>query len=759
MKSNFLREIIDADLASGKHSEVVTRFPPEPNGYLHIGHARALWVNFGLAEHYGGKCHLRMDDTNPETEETEFVEAIQEDIRWLGYEWSERVYFASECFDFLWDCALRLVKQGQAYVDDQTVEQIRETRGELGVAGTPSPYRDRSVEENLDLLNRMRAGEFPDGTKVLRAKIDMAASNMIMRDPLMYRIRHVSHHRTGDDWCIYPMYDFAHGLTDSNEGITHSLCTLEFENNREIYDWLVEETKVACKPRQYEFAKLRFTYILLSKRKLKLLVAEGIVDGWDDPRMPTLAGMRRRGYTPEALKGLCAEVGVTKSNATLDLSRLEGAVRDDLNHKAPRVMGVLRPLEVVITNYEGEGETLEASYWPHDVPKEGSRPVPFGQRIFIEREDFAEAPPKGWHRLAPGVEVRLRYAYFIRCEEVVKDAEGQVVQLRCTYDPATRGGKSPDGRKVKGTLHWVAADEAFRAPVRLYDRLFNVEIPALYPDVHEALNPKSNETVEAALEPSLRAAKAGDRFQFERQGYFIVDTKDSADGPVFNRTVTLRDGWKKKKAPAKVEAPAPPRNKKADTRPQKRTRAQIRAAAREADAVLAAAYATAQQSLSAEDADVLTGDRAVWALYEQAVATYDAPAAVARWTINEVLRVAKDGSVAELPLTGEALGKLVQLVEDGTVSATAGKEVFAELVEKGGDPAAIVEAKGLTQVSDEASLRPIIAGVLEAHPDHVARYKGGNQGLVGFFVGQVMRGTGGKADPKKVNALLREMLA
>jgi glutaminyl-tRNA synthetase len=548
--SNFIRDIINEDLARGTHTSVMTRFPPEPNGYLHIGHAKSICLNFGLARDYNGVCNLRFDDTNPAKEEVEYVDSIKEDVRWLGFDWDDREYFASDYFEQLYQYAVHLIDAGKAYVDSLSAEAIRDYRGTLTEPGRNSPYRDRSVEENRDLFERMRAGEFPDGAHVLRAKIDMAAPNLSLRDPTIYRIRKVAHHRTGDQWCVYPLYDFAHGLSDSIEGVTHSICTLEFENNRALYDWFLDNLPVKNRPRQYEFARLNLTYTVLSKRKLLKLVQENIVEGWDDPRMPTLSGLRRRGYTPDAIRNFCDRIGVAKRDSTVDLALLEFSIREDLNDRAPRFMGVLNPLRVVIENYpEDREEVLEAMNHPTDE-RFGTREVPFGKVLFIERDDFREDPPKKFFRLAPGREVRLRYAYFITCVDVVKDpATGEVVELRCTYDPATRGGNAPDGRKVKSTIHWVAADHAIDAEVRLYDRLFTAPDPeaAGEGDFRVCLNPQSLETLTACkLEPGLGQLEKGTTVQFERMGYFCRDIRDDApDHPVFNRTATLRDPWAK----------------------------------------------------------------------------------------------------------------------------------------------------------------------------------------------------------------------
>ena len=542
---NFLEEIIEESIARGD-KRVQTRFPPEPNGYLHIGHAKSICLNFGLAKKYGGLCNLRFDDTNPVKEDVEYVDSIKEDVRWLGFEWAVERY-ASDYFDQLYEWAKELIKKGLAYVDDQTQEQIRQTRGTVTVPGTESPWRNRSVEENLDLFERMRAGEFGDGEKVLRAKIDMAHPNMLLRDPIMYRILHSEHHRTGNKWCIYPMYDYAHGESDSIERITHSICTLEFDVHRPLYDWFIEKLGI-FPSHQYEFARLNLTYTMMSKRKLLQLVQEGIVTGWDDPRMPTISALRRRGYTPESIRMFADKVGVAKRDNVIDLGLLEFCVREDLNKRAERRMAVLDPLKVVITNYpEDKQETVECVNNPEDESA-GRRGVPFGREIWIERSDFMENPPKKYYRLSPGGEVRLRYAYLIRCDEVIRDAEGRVTELRCTYDPESSGGKSSDGRRVKGVIHWVSAAHAVRAEVRLFDRLFtreSLDDPEEGKTFLDYLNPESLRKVTGYLEPSLAEASVGDKFQFERTGYFCMD-RDSAPGrPVFNRTVTLKDSWAK----------------------------------------------------------------------------------------------------------------------------------------------------------------------------------------------------------------------
>jgi glutaminyl-tRNA synthetase len=552
---NFLQEILEEDKRTGKHGgRVHTRFPPEPNGYLHIGHAKSICLNFGLAQQYGGKTNLRLDDTNPLTEDTDYVQSIERDVKWLGFSWDDRKFFASDYFEQLYNFAVELIKQGKAYVCSLSADEISEYRGDFNTPGRDSPYRNRSIEENLDLFARMRAGEFPDGKHTLRAKIDMTSPNPVLRDPPIYRIRHAHHHNTGDKWCIYPLYDFAHCLSDAIEGITHSICTLEFENRRVLYDWIVDNLIKGDRPYQYEFARLKLTYTVMSKRKLLQLVNEKLVSGWDDPRMLTISGLRRRGCTPASIRDFATRIGVSKTDSWIDMSVLELCIREDLNEQAPRAMAVLRPLKVVIENYpEGKTEQLEVANHP-SKPEMGVRQVPFSRELYIEADDFQEVPPKGFFRLSPGKEVRLRSAYFIKCESVIKDGKGNVVELRCTYDPATRGGDSPDGRKVKGTLHWVPGN-APTAEVRLYERLFSAEHPDKDKDkdFKTFLNPHSLEIIkDARVEPMLADAAAESRFQFERLGYFYVDPKDSQPGkPIFNRTVTLKDSWTKEQGKQK----------------------------------------------------------------------------------------------------------------------------------------------------------------------------------------------------------------
>ena len=783
-RSDFIRTQIASDLDAGRYETVVTRFPPEPNGYPHVGHVKSICLNFDVAREFGGRCNLRMDDTNPETEDMEYVAALREAIQWLGYNPDDRVLYASDYFEDFYQAALGLIRDGKAYVDSLNEEEIREYRGTISEAGRPSPFRKRSVEENLDLFQRMRKGEFADGEHVLRAKGDMRAPNMKMRDPLLYRIRHASHYRAGDDWPIYPMYDFAHPLSDAIEGITHSLCTLEFENNRDIYNWVVEHAgphvvtngtyKHGDRPRQYEFARLVLNYTILSKRKLIQLVRDGHVHGWDDPRLPTIAGMRRRGVTPQALRDLCDRIGVSKANSIVDYGLLEACIRDDLNFVAPRVMAVLRPLKVTITNYpENKVEQIEASYWPRDVPKEGTRQVPFGRELYIERDDFMETPAKRFFRLSPGEEVRLRYAYVIRCDEIIKDKAGEVVELRCSYDPETLG-KQPQGRKVQGTIHWVAATRAVPAEFRLYDRLLRVANPNdMGGDWLDELNPDSLQVLHGYVEPSvtddLRESASGEtdngrRYQFERQGYFWADPVDSsAENLVFNRIVSLRDSWVTK---GSAPTSAAPRTPQIDAAPEEvviGSRSESREAARAGNPALATRYTQyIERGLSSEEADILTGDLALALWFEFASEGCDNHSALANWIVNELVGALPGNDLAtdlrDLPFSPQRFGALVQLQEEGTISSSAAKTVFAQMLETGDDPARIVKQQGLRQISSAGALAPIIDEIIAANAGKVEQYRGGKTGLLGFFVGQVMRQTKGAADPQVVNDLVKEKL-
>ncbi len=764
--TNFIRGIINDDLRSGLNGDrVATRFPPEPNGYLHIGHASSICLNFGIARDFpGAVCHMRFDDTNPETEEIEYVESIMNDVRWLGFDWRDKLFFASDYFEQLYGFAVMLIKAGKAYVDSLNEEEIRTLRGTVNEAGKNSPHRDRSVAENLDLFARMRAGEFPDGAHVLRAKIDMASPNMLLRDPVFYRIKHAHHYRTGDAWCIYPLYDFAHPLSDAIEGITHSICTLEFEVHRPLYDWLVENVPIDWnpRPRQHEFARRNLNYTVTSKRKLLRLVNEGYVDGWDDPRMPTIAGLRRRGYTPESIQAFCDRIGITRSTGEDDIALLEYSIRDDLNHKAPRVMAVLDPLKVVITNFpEGKVEHHEASYWPHDVPKEGSRLVPFSRELYIEREDFMEHPPKKFHRLSPGAEVRLRYAYLIRCTGVVKDASGQVVEVHCTYDPETLSGG--ESRKAKGTLHWLSAAHAVPAEIRLYDRLFSRPDPEGEEGKTflDNINPESRIVLSrAVVEPSLAGTTPGERFQFERQGYFVVDQDSAAGKLVFNRIVTLRDTWAKEvektatpaaksAAPvAAVEPRATPKTPSASDRVQQLSTVEAAVFHRYTD----------ELGLDLSEAEALVADSALASLFDATQALGYAPKAVAAWVVHALPGELAGRPLADTTLRQDAVGELIDLIEDGTLSTRIAKDVFAAMVATGKRPAAIVEERGYRQVSDAGALQPIVTSLVTRFPDKVAQYRDGKTGLMGFFVGEVMKETKGQANPQMVKDLLAEKL-
>jgi glutaminyl-tRNA synthetase len=770
---NFLADIVEADLRAGKNAgRVVTRFPPEPNGFLHIGHAKSILLNFGLAQAYGGRTHLRFDDTNPVTEETEYVEAIQADVRWLGCEWGEHLYYASDFFEQMYQCAERLVREGKAYVDTQAQDEIREQRGSFERPGVNSPFRDRPAEESLDLLRRMRAGELPDGAAVLRARIDMAHPNVLMRDPLLYRIRHASHHRTGDTWCIYPMYDFAHPLEDAFEGVTHSICTLEFESNRELYDWVLDNLGPwDPRPRQYEFARLALGYTVMSKRKLLLLVNEKRVSGWDDPRMPTIAGMRRRGVTPEALRDFADLIGVAKNNSVVDIGKLEFAIRGDLEKRTPRALAVLNPLPLVVESWpEGQIEELDVPWWPAEPARGGSRKVPFGRELFIEREDFAEEPPKDWKRLAPGREVRLAGGYVVRCEGVVRDATGAISAVRCTHDPGSRAGA--ERRKVSGTIHWVHATRSVPADVRLYDRLFAIEQPDAEPDFLAALNPDSLVVAKGArVEPAVGEAAPGTRWQFLRQGYFFVDPVDSRPGaPAFNRTITLKDTWARQVAAGEARSgekkdarAAPPRQRTGEGSgggEARRSRAELRAETRAANPELAERYAryTGALALSEDEADLLSGDRSLATYFDVAFAVHPNARSVARWLLNDLSGAARDRELGSLPLAPADFGRLVALVDAGRLTPAAGKALLAELVEKGGDPETRMKALGLEKVDDRGAVEAAVARALAARRAEADRYRAGEKKLFGVLVGAAMRETGGAADAALVRRVLEEKL-
>ncbi len=743
---DFLRTIVEEDVKSGKYQEVVTRFPPEPNGFPHIGHAKSICINFGIASDYHGHCNLRMDDTNPTKEDTKYVEALKDAVEWLGFDWGDNVYFTSDYFPKLYDYAVTLIKMGKAYVDSINEQEMREYRGTVTEAGKRSKYAQRSIEENLDLFERMKNGEFKDGEHVLRAKIDMSAANMKMRDPLLYRIRHAHHFRAGNEWSIYPMYDFAHCLSDYIEGISHSICTLEFENNRDIYNWVLDTLGLtAPRPYQHEFARLGINYTVMSKRKLLELVEGGQVSGWDDPRMPTIAGYKRRGYTPESILNFCDQIGIAKANSMVDVAQLEFCIRDDLNKKVPRVLCVIDPLKVTIENYEGH-EKIDAPYYPHDVPKEGSRKLPFSKKIYIERDDFMEKPPKDYYRLTPEQPVRLKHAYIITCKEVIKDANGNIVEIKAEYHPDSKSGADTSGIKVKSAIQWVSAAEAKEVEIRLYDRLFKDEAPEGIEDI----NPDSLQVIKNALiEPAVITEKPDERFQFERHGYFYADPIDYTDEkPVFNKIVGLKDSWAKKKKTA--QSTPKPQVKKVHVDGEV-------APMNEAQQKLFDKY-TNEFGLNSEVANTLSRDEHLSSFYEEAHTVLNSPINLANIVTNEVARELKQMQTDELKFSAKQIAELIKMVDDGTISNKIAKQVFEEMAKSGENPAQIVEAKGLVQISDPAKISPIIDEIIAKNPDNVAKFKAGNTKLLGFFVGQVLKTTGGKANPKVVNELVAQKL-
>ena len=772
-RDNFIYDIIDEDLEQGTYGDrVVTRFPPEPNGYLHIGHAKSIVLNFGIKHDYADqadtRCHLRFDDTNPETESTEYVESIKDAVQWLGYDWEEHEYYASDYFEQFYEYAVKLIKQGDAYVDSLDEEEIREYRGTVDEPGTPSPYRDRSVQENLELFRRMRAGEFEDGEHVLRAKIDMSSPHMIMRDPLLFRIKHAHHYRQGDDWCIYPMYDFAHPLEDAIEDITHSLCTLEFDNNRRVYDWVMEhcleDDEIPSRPRQYEFNRLNLYYTILSKRRLLRLVEEEYVNGWDDPRLLTIAGLRRRGVPPSAIRTFCREVGVTRSQSRVEMSHFEHVLRDDLNDTAPRVMAVLDPLKVTVTNWdEDKVDWLDADHWPRDIDKDETREVPFTREFYIERDDFREDPPDDFIRLAPGREVRLRHGYFFTCEEVVEE-DGQLVELRGTIDPETRGGTAPDGRSPEGTLHWVSADHGVPFEARVYDRLFDVPAPdGGEEDFTEHLNPDSLTIKEGLLEPAAAENPDGTRVQFVRQGYYWPDPEDSSqDRLVFNQIVSLRDTWGEDGS--RLSREELERQRKERKREKERQRERSLEGKTDPVELLSDEqqdrFETYHESMgvSREAAATIAGDDDLAAFFDAVLETYDAPQPVANWIVNELLAELKDRSVDALPFGPDAFAELVRLVDTDEITNRGADTVFDAMLDGGSDPQSIVDARGLRQVDDTEALEGVIDNVLADNADEVERYRDGKKNLIGFFMGQVMQATNGSANPELARELLQKRL-
>ena len=763
---DFIRSMVARDLDSGKYGgRVVTRFPPEPNGYLHIGHAKAIHLNFGIAaEHPGGRCHLRLDDTNPDTERSEYVEAMKRDIRWLGHDWGDHLYHASDYFGELYEYALLLVRRGLAYVDSSTEEEIRARRGSVTEPGANSPWRDRPAEENLALLERMRAGEFPDGSHVLRARIDMAHPNMVMRDPLLYRIRHSTHHRQGNRWPIYPMYDFAHCLSDSIERVTHSLCTLEFENNREVYDWLLAGVDApAPRPEQTEFAPLVLEHVVTSKRKLRELIEAGAVRGWDDPRMPTIAGLRRRGVTPEAIRRFCEMVGVTRARSRVDYGKLEYAIRDDLNHGAPRAFCVLDPLRVVLTDYDRRRvEKIAAPSMPGSGggAREG-RELTLRRELCIERDDFAEDPPPGFHRLRPGGEVRLKYAVTIRCDEVVRDDAGRVVELRCSHDSDTLGGATPRGRRARGAIHWLSAADAVPIVVRLYDRLFKPPDPPL-DDLASAVNPRSERIVDGLVEPGVAGAPPGAHYQFERLGYFFTDPVDSGPGQlVFNRVVTLRDGWTGRARAAATASAKPDRDAKSRVGAGRRDAGRSPEASLTSDEERSRYRELRYLGVGEAAAASLVRSPAALELFGRAKFIYpEGAGALAAWLVNDVARlVRRTASFALDRLAPDALAELVRAVEADDLSHRQGRMVLEALLERGGSCADARSTLDLAELDDEATLRRMIGEIVAAHPEKAAAFRGGRGGLLGFFVGEAMRASGGRVDPRAVSRLAIETLS
>ncbi|HSA06698.1 MAG TPA: glutamine--tRNA ligase/YqeY domain fusion protein [Candidatus Gastranaerophilales bacterium] len=754
---DFLRQIINEHIKTGKYDgKVITRFPPEPNGYLHIGHAKSICINFGIAKDYpGGICHLRMDDSDPTKESYEYVNSIKQDVKWIGFDWGDKLFFASDYFEKLYEYAEFLIKKGKAYVCSLSESEIREYRGTVTEPGKPSPYRNRSVEENLDLFRRMKAGEFKDSEHVLRAKIDMSNPNMKMRDPLLYRIRHVEHYRQGNKWCIYPLYDFTHCLSDAMEGITHSICTLEFENNRELYDWILDECEIKePRPHQYEFARLNINYTVMSKRRLLELVEKKYVSGWDDPRMPTISGLRRRGVTPEALRSFCENAGIAKANSIVDIAQLEYSIRDDLNKKVPRVLAVLRPLKIVIENYsEHHEEMLDASYYPHDVPLEGARKVPFSREIYIEKDDFMENPSKGFYRLSPGEEVRLRHAYIIKCERVIKNNAGEIIELRCSYDPTTKSGEENSEKKVKGIIHWVSIPHSQNVEVRLYDRLFNVEHPET---IDDGFNEDSFKILSNCyVEPAVAKSSPGSRFQFERLGYFYLDPIPYQECRlVFNRIVTLRDSW------TKISAEKPEKFEKTEKqiKPQPQEKSEFDMSELPLEVKTKLDKYLKNYDIHKEEALTIAKDETLADFYEQTLSEYNNPKGVAGIIAGEMARELKEKQPKQLAFTPKELGELVKLIDDEVISVKIAREVFSFMIKGEGKPSEIVEKRGLKQITDPSELGIVIDTVIKANPENVEAYKAGKTKLFGFFTGQVMKESGGRAKPELLNELLKKKL-
>ncbi len=741
---DFLRRVVEKDLKSNKYNKIVTRFPPEPNGFPHIGHAKSISINFGIAKDYQGHCNLRMDDTNPTTEDTQYVEALKDAVEWLGFDWEGNVRYTSDYFDEIYNYAIRLIKMGKAYVDSLGEEEIREYRGTVKSVGKRSKYAERSITENLELFEKMKNGEFSEGKHILRAKIDMSSPNMKMRDPLLYRIRHAHHFRAGDKWAIYPMYDFAHCLSDYMEGVTHSICTLEFENNRDIYNWVLDTLSLnPPRPYQHEFARLGINYTMMSKRKLLELVENDAVNGWDDPRLPTIAGYKRRGYTPQSILNFCEGIGIAKANSMVDVAQLEFSIRDDLNTKVPRVLCVMNPLKVTITNYQGS-EEIEASYYPHDVPKEGSRKLPFSKEIYIDRSDFKQNPDKGYFRLTPNQAVRLKYAYIISCQEIIKDENGEIIEIKAEYYPNSKSGEDKSGIKVKSAIQWVEKNAAKEIEVRVYDRLFKNEAPQGIED----LNPNSLQIIKNALiEPAVITDKPDERFQFEREGYFYADPIDySSEFPVFNKIVGLKESSaKKKKAPQVVEK-------------IKKIQIDGEVVAMSEDQEALFEKYTKEDKLNSEVANTLARDKKLSAFYQEALNELKSPINLANIISNEVARELKSKEINELKFSPKQIAELIKMIDDELISTKIAKVVYEEMAKSGKNPKQIVESKGLIQISDPKILLPIIEEIIDKNPDNVEKFRGGNTKLLGFFVGQVLKATKGKGNPKVVNLLVGERL-
>ena len=743
---DFLRTIVEEDLNSGKYKQIITRFPPEPNGFPHIGHAKSIVINFGIANDYHGYCNLRMDDTDPIKEDTTYVEALKDAVKWLGFRWEGDVRYTSDYFHKLYDYACTLIKMGKAYVDSLDEEEMREYRGTVTKPGKRSKFAKRSIKENLDLFERMKNGEFEDGAHVLRAKIDMSAANMKMRDPLLYRIRHAHHFRTGDEWSIYPMYDFAHCLSDYIEGVSHSFCTLEFENNRDLYNWVLDTLQLKPpRPYQYEFARLNLSYTVMSKRKLLELIESGLVKGWDDPRLPTIAGYKRRGYTPESILNFCNQIGIAKANSMVDVAQLEFCIRDDLNKKVPRVMCVLDPLKVTIENYEGS-EELDASYYPSDVPKDGSRKLSFSNEIYIDRKDFSENPPKGYFRLTPKQSVRLKHAYIITCKEIIKNNNGDIVEIKAIYHKNSKSGSDSSGIKVKSAIQWVDAKSAKSVEVRIYDRLFKNKTPQGIEDI----NPDSLKVIKNAfIESTVITKKPDIRFQFEREGYFYADPIDYCDEkPVFNKIVGLKDSWGKKKKAVK-DTPKPQAKKM-------QTNSKITPMS-EDEQKLFDKYIS-EFRLNKEIANILARDKKLSSFYEDSLSQNGNPITIANIVVNEVSRELKKKQVDELKFNSFEIAQLAKMIDNEVISSKIAKEVFQDMAQNGENPTQIVKRKELMQINDPTKISPIIDEIIAKNPDNVAKFKAGNKNILGFFVGQILKNTEGKANPKVVNELVIQKL-